>query len=640
MPPDSLPFELSAPSSLLRRLLSASYRRLQLLADTVICVAGLVLAYFLRFDFNLSEAEYARLVAQLPFVVLVQLMAMHLSGARARIWRYVSLQDMPAYFRAAFCATSLVLAVRFAPIAALDALRVPLSIIVIDAGLAFGGLVAARVSRRALDSRQSTHTRPTRGAVLVGAGRAGALAVRELRENVESGGVVPLAFVDDDPLKQGNSIADVRVRGRLDDLARVVEECGADEVILTIAEIRPAVRRRVAQICAKFDIPVREVPGFFELLQGRVSFSRLRAVSPEDLLNREPVRLEDARLRRVIQGRRILITGAGGSIGAELARQAVAIGPSAIGLLERAEPSLFAIESEILRLGPAAQVVPLLGDVSNEERMRWLLSEFKPDVVVHAAAHKHVPMMELHPGEAICNNVGGTLTMGRISAELGVGRFVLVSTDKAVNPTSVMGASKRLAEIAVEHLSGKTKTVFSTVRFGNVLDSAGSVIPIFRRQIRDGGPVTVTDPEMKRYFMSIPEAAQLVLQAGAIADGGEVFVLDMGEPVKIIDLARKMIELAGFEPEIDIPIKITGRRCGEKLFEEFGQDTENLDKTRHPKIFVGQLVPFPEDQFVNCVAELNRLSKLSDGEAIRQYLHEMLPEAQLDVELRALEHAD
>jgi FlaA1/EpsC-like NDP-sugar epimerase len=619
----------------------ASYRKIQFALDAGTCVAAFVIAYLLRFDFDLNARTLALMLPQLPLVVLAQLVALYLSGAQGRVWRYTSMRDLPAFARAFTYSTGVILLVRVAPLVDLRALRVPLSIILMDTILAFTGVLGVRLLRRALDERTAGKgSAAPRRAVLVGAGRAGALTVREMADNLGIVGCLPVAFVDDDPLKLGNAIGGVRVAGRIDDLPRVIKGFGAEEVVLTIADIQPTVRRKVDACCRELGVPLREVPGYYELLQGSVSFTRLRTVSTADLLGRDPIQLDQARLRPLLAGKRILVTGAGGSIGSELARQVMHFRPAKLGLLERAEHALFEIDRECRALDATVDVEPVLADCSIQSRMRTVLADFAPDVIIHAAAHKHVPMMEMYPGEAIRNNAAGTMGLGCLAAELGVGRFILVSTDKAVHPTSVMGASKRLAEIAVEYLSGRSKTVFSAVRFGNVLGSAGSVIPLFRQQIKAGGPVTVTDVAMERYFMSIPEAAQLVLQAGAMAEGGEIFVLDMGEPIKIIDLARNMITLSGYEPEVDIPIEITGRRRGEKLFEELGSDTEELSKTRHPKIFIGKLHDFPEEKFLEGLAHLQRLSQNADGEAVRRYLQELLPHAQLDLEPLTREHAE
>ncbi len=397
-----------------------------------------------------------------------------------------------------------------------------------------------------------------------------------------------------------------------------------------MSAISPAQKKRIIAICDRIPIGVRETPGYYEVLRGDVALTRLREVQPETLLGRDPVQLGTAS-SEWLSGRRVLVTGAGGSIGAELSRQIAASDPASLILLERSEHALFQIDHELRAKWPATDVVPVLGDVVDERRMRDVFRRWLPDLVLHAAAHKHVSMMELYPAEAVINNIHGTSCVGQIAAEFGTTSFVLVSTDKAVNPTCVMGASKRMAELVIQDLDQRHAPKYSAVRFGNVLGSAGSVIPIFQQQIRSGGPVTVTDRDMRRYFMSIPEAARLVLEAGAVAEGGEIFVLDMGKPIRILDLAENMIRLSGFEPYTEIPIEITGRGRGEKLFEELGQEAEDLSLTRHPKIFIGRLSPCPSAEVGAVVQQLRRLVETGDDEAIRRCLTEFLPEARLEL---------
>jgi FlaA1/EpsC-like NDP-sugar epimerase len=513
---------------------------------------------------------------------------------------------------------------------------VPLSIIILDTIFAFGGLLALRVLRRMLYERYARHETGRNGdgtarpVLLIGAGRAGVLAVREIASRGDMG-MRAVGFVDDDPLKQGMVIHGAKVLGTTRDLPRLARELGVGHVLLTIAEADPLHIRRILELCARHRLEVRSVPGLYEVLQGKVAFSRFRTVGVEELLGRPPVRLDETRLERFLSGRRVMVTGAGGSIGSELARQIARFGPARLLLFERAEGALFEVHHELARLWPGLELVPLVGDVGDEGRVREVLAAERPEIVFHAAAHKHVPLMETNAGEAVKNNVLGTWRLGRLAGEAGVEALVLISTDKAVRPTSVMGATKRVAELVVQHLDALyPRTRYLAVRFGNVMGSAGSVIEIFRRQIADGGPVTVTDPEMTRYFMTIPEASLLVLQAGAMGEGGEIFVLDMGEPVKIDDLARKMIELSGYEPGRDIEIVYTGPRPGEKLFEELELAGEQIAKTRHPKIFFGRLHPYPAGTVERALDRLGVLAEAGDDEALRLYLGELLPEARLE----------
>ena len=341
--------------------------------------------------------------------------------------------------------------------------------------------------------------------------------------------------------------------------------------------------------------------------------------------------LDEAQLGQFLAGKRVMVTGAGGSIGSELVRQVARFQPAKILLVERAEFALFEVDGELRRTRPEVEALPLVADVCDEARMRALFGEHAPQIVFHAAAHKHVPMMEANPGEAIKNNVLATRLLGEIAGEHGVETFVMISTDKAVRPTSIMGATKRVAELAVQDLAKRHSTRYLAVRFGNVIGSAGSVVPIFREQIRRGGPVTVTHPEMRRYFMTIPEAAQLVLQAGAIGEGGEIFILDMGEPVRILDLAEEMITLTGLRPYVDMDIVFTGLRPGEKLFEELELSGEQIAKTRHPKIYIGKLNAYPPDEVERALRFLEELAREGDGTAVRKFLNSLLPEANLGV---------
>jgi len=388
----------------------------------------------------------------------------------------------------------------------------------------------------------------------------------------------------------------------------------------------------LSPLCRKISVGVRIIPGLYEVLQGKVHVTRIRNVSIEDLLGREPVLLDEAELGQFLTDKRVLVTGAGGSIGSELARQVTRFLPAKMLLVERAEFALFEIDSELRRGSPQIEIVPLVADTCDEARMRTLLAEHRPHVILHAAAHKHVPMMESNPGEAIKNNLLATNLLGELAAEYGVESFVMTSTDKAVRPTSIMGATKRVAELAIQDLAGRhPATRYLAVRFGNVIGSAGAVVPIFRDQIRRGGPVTVTHPDMTRYFMTIPEAAQLVLQAGAMGKGGEIFILDMGKPVRILDLAEEMITLTGLRPYVDMDIVFPGLRPGEKLFEELELSGEEISKTRHPKIFIGNLNSYPPEEIQRALRYVEELAREGDGTAVRKFFNSLLPEANLGV---------
>ncbi|MGB5391002.1 MAG: nucleoside-diphosphate sugar epimerase/dehydratase, partial [Thermoanaerobaculia bacterium] len=381
--------------------------------------------------------------------------------------------------------------------------------------------------------------------------------------------------------------------------------------------------------CERIPIRAQIIPGFYELLDGRVGITRFRELQIEDLLGREPVKLEEDEVQSFIRGKTVMVTGAGGSIGSEMARQVAKYGPQRLLLVERAEFVLFETDRELRAQWPEIEIEPLVADVCDASRMRRIFAASRPQVVFHAAAHKHVTLVELNVAEGIRNNVLGTWALGELAGEFGVEALVLISTDKAVRPTSVMGATKRVAELVVQELDRSHDTRYVSVRFGNVLGSTGSVIPIFRQQIVSGGPVTVTHPEMTRYFMTIAEAAQLVLQAGTMGEGGEIFVLDMGEPVRILDLAKDMITLSGLKPYEDVDIVYSGIRPGEKLFEELQTAGEDMAKTRHPKIYIGKVNAYSSDEIQAAVRRLRELVLSGADEELRSYLDRLLPEAQL-----------
>lgn len=612
------------------------YRQLQLLLDLLALAGSFLLAYLLRFEFAIPPSQVHNMFVQMPYVVLLQLLAVFLVGIYSFIWRYVGLKEIGAFGRAGLLSAIPLLALRYGLPDALAAWRVPLSVIVLDTCFAFGGLLGLRVlrriyyerdRRRALASSRES-ARQDRATLLVGADEAGVATLKEVQSRGDMAMDVR-GFVDDDPGKQGMLIQGVKVLGTTRDIESLVAEHDIEQIVITLVEASRAEIRRIVERSERADVEVKIVPGLFEILEGRVAISRFRDVEIEDLLGREPVFLEGSGLKRLIEGRRVMVTGAGGSIGSELARQVAAHAPERLLLVERAEPLLFSIHRELENLLPAERLVPLVADASTVDRMEKIFAEHRPQVVLHAAAHKHVPLMESNVAEAVENNVLGTHRLGQLAASHGSEVFVLVSTDKAVRPTSVMGATKRLAELVIQRLDGLTDTHFVAVRFGNVLGSTGSVIPIFREQISRGGPVTVTHPKMTRYFMTVPEAARLVLEAGSMGTGGEIFILDMGEPVKILDLAEDMVTLSGFRPYEEMDIVFTGLRPGEKLVEELELTGEKIAKTRHPKIFIGRLAPYPPAEVEQFLEVLGSLTREGRHEELRQTLGDLLPEASL-----------
>lgn len=618
-------------------MLKLATRSSRALLDLLVLTAAYWLAYLLRFDWDVPHAMWKRLILTWPYVVGVQYFLLALCGVPRFAWHQVGLREAIRIGYAAALAAAILLGARFlSPVVipvfgyALYAF-IPIGIIVIDGTAAFMGITGLRTLSRvfaenaqARQHRQGGQPRriPT---LLVGAGQAGLLVAKEIAARPDLG-IEPVGFLDDDRFKVGTVVHGIRVLGSTAELSQLRERTGAEQVVITIASARGTDIRRIRQLCDKAGLPMKIVPGIYEIVSGRVNLSRIRPVAIEDLLRREPVKLDEETISAAVQGRTILVTGAGGSIGSELCRQVCRFQPAQLVLVEQAENGLFHIERELREQSPAVPIAPCIADVCDEKRMASIIERYKPAMILHAAAHKHVPMMESNPGEAVKNNILGTRRVADLAEAHGVERFVMISTDKAVNPSSVMGATKRIAEMYLQALSQRSKTSFVTVRFGNVLGSAGSVVPIFQAQIAQGGPVSVTHPEMSRYFMTIPEACQLVLQSGAMGKGGEIFILDMGEPVKIVDLARDLIELSGFRPGEDIEIRFTGVRPGEKLFEELSKAEEHADKTRHPKIFVGRASRVEWDEIIRRIAELLQIADSGDSDAVRAILGRAIPE--------------
>ena len=611
-------------------------RSSQFLIDISVLMLAFVLAMLVRFDWSVPRVMFRQLIIVLPYVVLLQYAFLSGFGITRFSWRYISLRDAVRIFGAMASVTALLVGLRFLSPLLVDRFPlarygiVPLGVLLGDFVLSFIGVTGVRALRRMLGERWASkqHGReesPPTSTLLVGAGQGGVLIAQEITRRPDLG-IKPVAFVDDDPVKQGAVIHGIKVRGTTRDLLRLAQRHKAEQALITISNAPGSDIRRITESCKEAGLTVKIVPGAYEIVGGRVNLSRIREVAIEDLLRREQVKLDTDPVAEVVCGQPVLVTGAGGSIGSELCRQVAAYRPSRLVLVERAENNLFEIHSELRGRFPDLEVVPCVADITDVPRVTQVLRDHRPMIVFHAAAHKHVPMMEWNPAEAVKNNVLGTQVIADLSDKLAVERFVMVSTDKAVNPKSVMGATKRAAELYVQALSLGSATHFSTVRFGNVLGSAGSVIPIFRRQIQNGGPITVTHPDMTRYFMTIPEAAQLIMQAGALSRGGETFILDMGQPVRIVDLAHDLIRLSGLEPDRDIEIRFTGVRPGEKLFEELSTLAEGIGRTTHPKIFTGTYdsphLPLLRAQFET----LEGLCRSAPVEAIRKALVQLVPE--------------
>ena len=449
--------------------------------------------------------------------------------------------------------------------------------------------------------------------LVVGAGSAGQMIINELKENPQLK-KVPVGIIDDDINKIGRVIHNVKILGDTSRVKEIVEKENVDEIILAMANVDKARKSEIINICKETKCKLKTIPGIYEIIDGKVDIKKIRDVDIEDLLGREPIKVNMEEMSGYIEERTVLVTGGGGSIGSELCRQIASFNPKHLIIVDNYENNAYAIQQELIRKYEGKlNLSTIIASIREYKRMDEIFNEYKPDVVFHAAAHKHVPLMENSPSEAIKNNIFGTLNVARLADAYKVKRMVLISTDKAVNPTNIMGATKRAAEMIIQTLNKNSETEFVAVRFGNVLGSNGSVIPLFKKQIAEGGPVTITHPDIIRYFMTIPEAVQLVLQAGAMAKGGEIFILDMGEPVKIVDLANNLIRLSGFEPGVDIKIEYSGLRPGEKLYEELLMSEEGLTKTANSKIFIGKPVEFDTKKVMH---NLEMLKKIVDNEEV------------------------
>jgi FlaA1/EpsC-like NDP-sugar epimerase len=506
-----------------------------------------------------------------------------------------------------------------------ETLGMPRSVPLLEGGVAFLLMGVVRfLVRRYWERTRASGAEGTR-VLIVGAGDAGSMVARELLRHPEAG-LLPVGFLDDDPNKRGQTLMGLKVWGPLDQLPAAVRALGAEEVLIAMPSAPGSVVRKVVELARRAGIRYRILPALYEVVSKEITTSQIREVRLEDLLRREPVKLDVAAIASYLQDRVVMVTGAGGSIGSEIVRQVARFAPKQVLLVGKGENSLFLLEEELKDRFPSLFYKVLVADVRDRERMDYLFRTYQPEVVFHAAAHKHVPMMEANPDEAVFNNVVGTRNVVQLCLDYGVERLVNISTDKAVNPTSVMGASKRVAEMVVAWGASRAgvQQHLVSVRFGNVLGSRGSVVPIFMEQIKNRKLVTVTHPEVKRYFMTIPEAAQLVLQAGGLGGKGTVYVLDMGEPIRIVDLARDLIRLAGLEPERDIPIIFTGLRPGEKLFEELLTAEDGVVDSPHPKILVARINGVPED-FEDLLEDLLQAARSRDGARIREAFRRLVP---------------
>ncbi|MBF1751706.1 MAG: polysaccharide biosynthesis protein [Veillonella sp.] len=572
---------------------------LLLIVDVITIIGVALISLLIRFDGYITSHYLHQMIDALPIMVIsyiVMLLSMHLY---TRIWRYAGMREMVAVL----IATTLGAGLFYTGMYVFDK-SLPRSIYLISWILSTGVIGIGRMVLHYIamqyGGKQSTDADMV-NTLIIGAGDAGATIAREIERYHKRSRKV-IGFIDDDESKFNRLMGGVRILGNRHDIPSIVKENKVKEIIIAMPSVTRNEIRNIMEICSPLKCKVNTLPGMYQLLDDEVLVSHLHPVSIEDLLERDEVRLDMDIVEHYIRDKVVLVTGAGGSIGSEICRQIMRVGPKQLLLLGHGENSIYLINQELKNIYKDGPIIPIIADIRDKQQLDQIFTQYNPQVVFHAAAHKHVPLMEIQPMAAVLNNIYGTRNVADVAGRHGVERFVMISTDKAVNPTSVMGATKRVAEKVIISMNDTYDTKYITVRFGNVLGSRGSVIPLFKKQIEAGGPVTVTDPEMTRYFMTIPEASQLVLQAGAMGKGGEVFLLDMGEPVKIIDLARNMIRLSGLEPDKDIHIKITGLRPGEKKYEELLTSEEGTNRTNHTKIFEAALDTVDRDWLIDKIA--------------------------------------
>lgn len=571
-------------------------------------------ALLIRFEFRPSLIKEVFLESMLHYSfinVLCTLLIFSLFSLYESLWRYASVTELLNTVLACVLSSMVQVVGMY-----MLQYRMPRSYFILYLLILLPLMVAGRFSYRFLrimkQRMYTDHLEQPIITMVIGAGDAGTLIIKEMQSSYHLKNKV-VCVIDDNPQKKGTRILGLPIVGGRDKIPYAVKKYKIQEIVVAIPTIVPKDKKELLEICKETGCKLRILPGMYQLINEEVSISKLREVEIEDLLGREPVRVDMDSVLGYVQGKRVLITGGGGSIGSELCRQIAGHNPAQLIIVDIYENSVYDIQQELKMKYPNLNLVVLIGSVRNTHRINTIFQTYRPELVYHAAAHKHVPLMETSPNEAIKNNVFGTLNTARAAEENGCKRFILISTDKAVNPTNIMGASKRICEMIIQALDKTAKTEFVAVRFGNVLGSNGSVIPLFRKQIEKGGPVTVTDKNIIRYFMTIPEAVSLVIQAGAFARGGEIFVLDMGEPVKIDDLARNLIKLSGFRPDVDIKIKYTGLRPGEKLYEELLMDEEGLKKTAHEKIYIGKPIEFEVDEFMEQLKKLKEEAYKDEG---------------------------
>lgn len=614
-----------------RELFKLYTRKLALLiTDIGLIYLSVFISLQIRFDFDISTQYqmYSIIYKENAYLYILMTISIFCAfGLYKSLWRYASINEMISIIMASFWSN-----VGFYMAYWLFQITLPRSVYIINTFILMVLIGGVRFSYRLVrrlraDGKQLWKSRRGESihVLILGAGEAGYLISKEIT-NQHNGKRRIVGFLDDDHHKQSKYINGFKVLGRLDAIEKTVNTFEVDEIVLAMPSIKNADKKAILERCKKLGISLKILPSLTQLIEGKVSIQQIRPVEIEDLLGRDSIRLDNPRIKDYITGHVVLVTGGGGSIGSELCRQIAQLKPKMLLILDIYENNAYEIQNELLREHSDLCLKVLIGSVRDRKRLEYIFGHYKPQLVFHAAAHKHVPLMEKSPFEAIKNNTLGTFNTAEIAAQHGVKRFVLISTDKAVNPTNIMGASKRLAEIAIQTLNqAYSQTEFVAVRFGNVLGSNGSVIPLFKKQIAKGGPVTVTHPDIIRYFMTIPEAVQLVLQAGSMASGGEIFILDMGEPVRIVNLAEDLIRLSGFEPYKDIDIQFTGLRPGEKLFEELLLAEEGIQETHHDKIFIGKPLKLEKNLIQQSFDNIQLAIEAEDLKQLEKNVKELIP---------------
>jgi len=580
-----------------------------------------VFSIILRFGHNWLEGLYQYRIIYIPLSLSYIIFAI-IFKLYSRVWAYISISDL-------FLIAKTITATEVAWVLYFNlgkGMYFPWTVKILDWFISVSLIAGSKLLWRLYWERRTHFKRREERILIVGAGDAGDIICREIEKRKDIG--VLVGFVDDDIAKIGKIIRNKRVFGSIDKINEIIDQEKIGMVVIAIPSAKGYQIRRIIDKIEKKNIKIKIIPGVYELLGDKVSVSRIREVKVEDLLNREPINLKIEEISKYLKGKKVMITGGAGSIGEEISLQVCKYSPLELMILDHSENGLFYTERKIKKEFRNLKLIIMLADIRNREKMENIFTSFKPEVVFHSAAHKHVPMMEYHPDEAVNNNILGTKNLVELADKYGVNNFVMISTDKAINPTSVMGASKQVAEMIIKIYGRKSKTNFVAVRFGNVLESSGSVITTFKKQIAEGGPITVTDKEMERYFMTITEASQLVIQAGALGIRGEVFILNMGEPIKIVDFAKNLIRLSGFILDEDIKIEFIGSRPGEKLFEELLTEKERskvLGESGHEKIFIAQTEAVDEEKLEKDIRELEVLAKEMDTEGIIRKLQEIVP---------------